>query len=94
MKTIVYDILDFKWDTMSNTLRGDANKLYDISCGHYYQIPFPNQRAKFNIKNKRSGGFRRFIYHREYPLSKTECVWIFKSEDGIYCEIIKKIDLY
>jgi hypothetical protein len=89
MKTIVYDIYDFKWYKSENTFRANANTLYDISTNHYYQLAFPNERSKFNIKNNKTNGFRRFLYVKEISISNDEIIWIFKSEDGIRCEITK-----
>jgi hypothetical protein len=91
MQNITYSIKSFDWDKLQNTFTGYEDKLYNIDTNHYYQISFPNQRGKFYIKNEITGGFRRFLYHREFKLSDTEMVWVFKSEDNINCEIIKNI---
>lgn len=91
MKDIYYSTNSFNWEKYRNTFIGYADKIYDIASNHYYQLAFPSGRSKFYIKNETSGGFRRFIYHREYPISETERIWIFKSEDDIYCEVITKI---
>lgn len=91
MRDLYYSIYNFDWDTDRRTLNGKEHLLYPIDSPYFCQLPFPNGRGKFYIKNEESGGFRRFIYYREYLLTEDEVVWVFKSEDDILCEIIKKI---
>jgi hypothetical protein len=92
MKTIVYDIYDFKWFKEENTFRANSETLYDISSPNYYKTPFPNGRKKFNITNEKTKGFRRFIYQSEILLNDKEILMVYKSEDGIKCEIVTKIE--
>ena len=76
----IYHIGFFSYDKVSNTLQGYEKDLHVPG----YQECFPNGRTKFFITNPSTGNFRRFILHREMP-SKL----LFKSEDGIFCRIIK-----
>jgi hypothetical protein len=76
-----YHIGFFSYDKPSNTLQGYEKDLYYFD---YVQC-FPNGRSKFFITNPKTGGFRRFIFHKEFSDK-----YIFKSEDGILCRIIKK----
>jgi hypothetical protein len=87
-----YDITDFKWDKESNTFYGNSDRLYECERPHFYQISFINGRGQFFIKNKRSGGFRRFRFERECDVSKTEVVYVYSSEDGIKCEVVIQKD--
>jgi hypothetical protein len=85
MKNIIYDIYSFWWNGRTKTFVGEEPMLYPVNDVGYYKIPFPNQRKQFFIKNPKTSGFRRFRFKTE-----TETSWIFESEDGIYCKIIKE----
>jgi hypothetical protein len=88
-----YDITDFKWDEGANSFYGNADNLYECERRHFYQIPFINGRGQFFIKNKISGGFRRFRFERESDINETESIYVYSSDDGIKCEVtIKNID--
>jgi hypothetical protein len=93
MIQFTYDINDFKWDMEANTFYGNADNLYECDRTHFYQIPFINGRGQFFIKNKRSGGFRRFRFEKECDINELEIVYLYKSEDGIKCEVNIKKDL-
>jgi hypothetical protein len=87
-----YNIDHFNWDKEANTFYGIEDKLYESERNHFYQLPFINGRGQFFIKNKRSGGFRRFRFEKEYDISEIEVVYIYSSEDGIKCEVTVKKD--
>jgi hypothetical protein len=87
-----YNIDHFNWDKEANTFYGIGDKLYESERNHFYQLPFINGRGQFFIKNKRSGGFRRFRFEKECDISETEVVYIYGSEDGIKCEVTVKKD--
>ena len=76
-----YHIGFFSYDKQSNTLQGYEKDLYYFD----YVECFPNCRSKFFITNPETGNFRRFILFKEFPTK-----YIFKSEDGILCRIIKQ----
>jgi hypothetical protein len=99
MKDIFYDINDFKWSKENNSFYADANYLYPLGD---YNNAFPNGKSKFYIKNFKTNDFRSFIFQeesisrfieksdpdygiQEYTIEET--VWIYKSEDGILCQI-------
>jgi hypothetical protein len=91
MKDIYYDIKDFDWDATQNTFVSSVDTLYPSYPQNYYEIPFPNYKSKFYIKNYKTNGFRRFIYLKSIKSPNNEDILVFSSEDNIKCNIIKKI---
>jgi hypothetical protein len=85
-----YLISQFDWDKSTQTFSALESTLYPVFPANYYKIPFPNSKRQFIITNPKTGGFRRFRFWKEI-LNKKEhsCIYRFKSEDSIICNITK-----
>ena len=94
MKDIFYNIDDFRWSKENNSFYAEAPDLYSLGD---HKSAFPNGKNKFYIKNFKSNGFRSFVFQEESIAYMTlnqeedyiveETIWIYKSEDGIFCQI-------
>lgn len=75
-----YDIEQFEWNPITKEFSGYMEDL------HYSQFiePWPNQAKQFFIVNHRTRDFRRFRLIRDNNIE-----YVFESEDGIQCRIIK-----
>lgn len=81
--TITYDIKQFHWDSSINTFHGEAPHLVGLlPDGTFHNEAFPSGKKQFIIKNFKTDGFRRFHFMEEL-----NGYYLFKSEDGIRCEI-------
>jgi hypothetical protein len=85
----IYNIDHFKWYRKFNTFYGKADELYDCEKNIFSQLPFINGRKQFFIKNKKTEGFRRFRFIREY-MRGMNIIYMYKSEDGIKCLVVIK----
>jgi hypothetical protein len=94
MKDIFYDINDFRWSKENNSFYAEAPDLYSLGD---HKSAFPSGKNKFYIKNFKTNGFRSFVFQEESTSYITlnqeedyiveETIWIYKSEDGISCQI-------
>jgi hypothetical protein len=97
MKDIFYDINDFRWSKENNSFYAEALDLYSLGDHSSDSSAFPNGKNKFYIKNFKTNDFRSFIFQEESIAYITlnqeedyiveETIWIYKSEDGIFCQI-------
>ncbi len=78
MKTVYYDIRDFKWDVDSKTFYADGWDLFDAEGD--YTTALPSGKQQFVIKNYQSGNFRRFRFKKQ-GTDPFGTYYVFTSEE-------------
>lgn len=93
MRNINYDIKQFYWNGDTTTFNAEAWNLAGcLDDGKSHPHSFPTQKKEFRIYNYQTNGFRKFTFVKEelYQFDdEGEIIWIFKSDDGISCSILK-----